>query len=55
MDPLQRWIGKYDSALEDLLAKGLVERKGEGDKAMYRLSEKGTREGKKHDKNAGVK
>jgi DNA-binding PadR family transcriptional regulator len=47
MDPVKHWIGKYDSALDDLLAKGLVERVGEGDKAMYRLSEKGSRKGKK--------
>ena len=47
MDPFKHWIGKYDSALDDLLAQGLVERMGEGDKAMYRLSEKGAKKGKK--------
>ena len=48
MDPVKQWIGKYDTALDDLLANGLVEKMGQGDKAMYRLSEKGARRGKQH-------
>ena len=50
MDPVKQWMGKYDSSLDDLLANGLMEKVGQGDKAMYHLNEKGARKGKKHDK-----
>jgi DNA-binding PadR family transcriptional regulator len=49
MDTFKLGSGRYDSALDDLLAKGLVEKKGLGDKAMYRLSDKGARQGKKQE------
>jgi hypothetical protein len=47
MEPFTQWMQTYDTALEDLIMKGLVEQVGEGETATYCLSTKGQNEGKK--------